>query len=192
MSRRHPDPRGGATGGFGSGEHPDDHTLQLAAEGLAEPGVMERVQAHATDCARCAGVLASYGELLSQLNAVPVAEAPAALAEAVLSAYERGKAPVASLWSDRKLLVAAALINVLLVAMMLTRIGVHGPVDWVGDSAIALKNTLLTALDLIPAIEAVWTVMAHGGIALVAALAIALLGTVAALRRTLRLAEDTP
>ena len=182
----------GGAASFGPDGHPDDRTLQLAAEGLLQPDALADVEAHASGCARCAAELASYGELLSRLNAVPVAEAPAALAEAVLAAYERSSAPVAALWSDRKLLVATALTNVLLVAMVVTRIGVHGPVDWVGDTAITLKNTLLTLLDLIPAMEAGWTVMAHGGIALVAALAIALLGTVAALRHTLRLAEDTP
>jgi len=191
VSRIPPTGVGGA-GSFGPDGHPDDRTLQLAAEGLLEADALARVDDHAAGCARCAEALASYGNLLTQLNAVPVAEAPAALAEAVLAAYERGTAPVSALWSDRKLLVAAALTNVLLVALVVTRIGVHGPVDWVGDTAIALKNTLLTVLGLLPAIEAVWTVMAHGGIALVAALAIALLGTVAALRHTLRLAEDTP
>ncbi len=172
--------------------HPDDATLQLAAERALEPGRQARIDAHLASCPRCTAEVEAYGALMLQLNAVPVAEAPAALAGAVLDAYERTAAPVTALWSDRKLLIAAALTNLLLVVAVVGTVGAHGPVDLLSDWAISFKNLLLTALALAPAAEAVWTAMAHGGILVIAALALALMGTVAALRHTLRLAEDSP
>ncbi len=188
---RHGEP-GPVSGAFDSEGHPDDATLQLAADGQLEPAAQLRVDTHAAACPRCAAELAAYGELMTQLNAVPVAEAPASVAEAVLAAYQRGAAPVASLWSDRKLLIAVALTNALLVVAILATIGVRGPVDLLSEWAITGKDLLMTLLAVLPAAEAIWTAMAHGGILLVAALALALMGTVAALRHTLRLAEDTP
>ena len=174
------------------GWHPGDDVLQLAAEGLLDGARQRAMDEHIASCPRCTAEVASYRSLMGQLNAVPVAVAPAALAEAVLAAYERTTEPVAALWSDRKLLIAAALTNVLLVGAVIATVGVSGPVDLLSDWAITFKNLLLTVLDLLPAVEAIWTAMAHGGILVVAALALALMGTVAALRRTLDIAEESP
>ena len=192
MSRPHDPSQPGADPHGGAEDHPDDTTLQLAAEGVLGVERAASVDSHLATCQRCAAEVESYGALMLQLNAVPVADAPAALAEAVLGAYQRGTAPVTALWSDRKLLIAAVLTNLLLVGAVVGTIGVRGPVDLLSDWAITFKNLLLTTLALAPAAEAIWTAMAHGGILVVAALALALMGTVAALRHTLRLAEDSP
>ncbi len=170
--------------------HPDDGLLQLAAEGLLADDERPAVEAHLADCHRCRRAVEGYRELMGQLNAVPVVQAPAALAEAVLLAYERSTGPVASLWSDGRLLVAFAAANALLLASLAGAVGLQGPLNLLTGWALGLKEMLLVAIRLAPAVEAIWIAMAHGGIAVVVAIALLLLANVAVLRRTLRLSEE--
>jgi len=172
-------------------DHPDDAQLQLVAEGLVEGEELARIERHLEDCPTCRAAVAGYGSLFEQLNAVPVVEAPAAVADSVLAAYHRTREPIHALWSDRKLLVAFGLANVVLFLTVTTSIVVHGPVDLIGEWAVGLKDLLLSALELSVIVEALWTGIAHGGILAVAALALLLVTTVAALRQTLGLSEET-
>lgn len=171
--------------------HLDDKQLQMAAEGHPDKPLLARVQEHLEGCERCRQAVVSYQALFSQLNAVPLVEAPAALADAVIAAYERSAEPIANLWSDRKLLLAFALANVVLGLTILWTIGVQGPVTLLTGWAVGLKELVITTIYMIPAIEAVWTAMAHGGIVFVLALAALLVAVVAALRQTMKFTEET-
>ena len=172
-------------------DHPDDAQLQRVAEGLVEGDELARIERHLQGCPTCSAAVDGYGALFAQLNAVPVVEAPAVVAESVIAAYRRTREPIHALWSDRKLLVAFALTNVVLLLTMATTIGIHGPVALLGEWAVGLKDLLLSALELTVIVEALWTGIAHGGILAVAALALLLVTTVAALRQTLGLSEET-
>lgn len=171
--------------------HLDDTQLQLAAEGLLEESDRGWVEEHLAACDHCRGVVEGYQELLSQLNAVPVAEAPTVMVESVLTAYRRTSEPIHAFWSDRKLLIAAALSNAVLLGVVLVTVGIHGPLNLLGEWAIGIKDMLLSALTLVPVAKAIWTGMAHGGIVVFVVLALALVTVVAALRQTLGLSEET-
>ncbi len=170
--------------------HLDDTLLQLAAEGLLDDAQRPEVEAHLAGCGRCAATVEGYRDLLTQLNAVPVIEAPTALADAVLEAYQRTSQPMAALWSDRKLFIAFALSNVLLAVLATTAIGLQGPLNLITELSVGLKDMVLSAVRLLPVAEAIWTGMAHGGLVVVVALALMLVTTVAALRRTVNLPEE--
>ena len=182
--RRHP-------AGQAHGDHPDDALLQLAAEGLLDEDEQHRMERHIATCPACAATVQGYTELFGQLNAVPLVEAPVAVAETVMAAYRRRSDPIAAFWSDRKLLIAFALFIGVLLTIGITAIGIQGPLTLMKQWAIGLKDLLLSALQLVPVAEAIWTGMAHGGLLAVAALALLLITTVAALRQTLRLSEET-
>lgn len=177
--------------GTPSADHPDDAQLQLVAEGLVEGDELAHIERHLQGCPTCSAAVDGYGALFAQLNAVPMVEAPAAVAESVIAAYHRTREPIHALWSDRKLLVAFALTNVALLLATAATIGIHGPIDLLGEWAVGLKELLLSALELTVVVEALWTGIAHGGILAIAALALALVTTVAALRQTLGLSEET-
>jgi len=171
--------------------HLDDKQLQMAAEGLLDKPLLEQAREHLQGCERCRQAVANYQALFSQLNAVPLVEAPSALADAVIAAYERSTEPIANLWSDRKLLLAFALANVVLVLTILWTIGVQGPVNLLTSWAVGLKELVIAAIYMLPAVEAVWTAMSHGGIIFVLALAALLVAIVAALRQTMKFTEET-
>jgi len=171
--------------------HPDDAQLQLAAEGMLEGEELAGIERHVDGCEACSAAVAGYRSLFEQLNAVPVVEAPAAVAESVIAAYRRTREPVHALWSDRKLLIAFALANAVLLLTMATAIGIQGPVDLLAEWAVASKDLLLSAMELTVIAEALWTGIAHGGILAVAALALLLVTTVAALRQTVGVPEET-
>jgi anti-sigma factor RsiW len=170
--------------------HPDDTRLQLAAEGLLDDDDAGQIEEHLEGCGRCREVVESYLDLLTQLNAVPVAEAPAALADAVLEAYHRTSQPMAALWSDRKLFIAFALCNVLLTVIATTAIGLQGPLNLITELALGIKDLVVSAVRLLPVAEAIWTGMAHGGLVVVVGIALMLVTTVAALRRTVNIPEE--
>lgn len=171
--------------------HLDDTQLQLAAEGLLEEADRGWVEDHLATCDHCSEAVEGYTALLSQLNAVPVADAPAVMVESVLTAYRRTSEPIHALWSDRKLLIAAALSNAVLLGVVLLAVGIEGPLNLLGDWAIGIKDMLLSALTLVPVVKAIWTGMAHGGIVVFVVLALALVTVVAALRQTLGMPEET-
>jgi hypothetical protein len=170
--------------------HLDDRLLQLAAEETLGDHERLEVQRHLTDCGLCRAAVESYREIIGQLNAVPVAHAPAAMVDAVMEAYHRSTQPVAALWTDRRLLVAFTAANAVLLLSVVGAIGLHGPLDLLTTWALGLKELLLTGISLVPAVEAIWTAMAHGGIAVVMAIALLLLANVAVLRQTLKLSEE--
>lgn len=171
--------------------HLDDTLLQLAAEGVLEEADQGWVEDHLARCGHCCAAVEGYRELMLQLNAVPVAEAPAVMVESVLTAYRRTSEPIHALWSDRKLLIAAALSNAVLLGVVLVTVGIEGPLNLLGDWAIGIKDMLLSALTLVPVVKAIWTGMAHGGIVVFVVLALALVTVVAALRQTLGMSEET-
>jgi anti-sigma factor RsiW len=171
--------------------HLDDTQYQLAAEGSLDEAERGWVEDHLATCDHCRRAVEGYQDLLSQLNAVPVAEAPSVMAESVMMAYRRTSEPIHALWSDRKLLIAAALSNAVLLGVVLVTVGVQGPLNLFGDWAIGIKDMLLSALTLVPVVKAIWTGMAHGGIAVFVVLAVALVTVVAALRQTLGMSEET-
>lgn len=173
--------------------HLEDATLQQLAEApLQDAGAQAAAERHLAECPRCAAALEGYRALFSDLNQVPVVEAPAAMAEAVLSAYERAAQPIPALWSDRKLLIAFALFNLMLLAVIGGVIGLSGPLDLISSWALGLGDVAVSVTQLLPAVKAIWTAMAHGGMVLVLALALMLVATVAALRRTVMTVEETP
>ena len=171
--------------------HLDDIQLQLAAEGLTEEPERGWVEEHLVRCGHCSGAVETYRELMAQLTAVPVMEAPTAMVESVLTAYKRTSEPIYALWSDRKLLFAVAASNAVLLGVVLLTVGVQGPLNLLGDWAIGIKDMFLSALTLVPVVKAIWTGMAHGGILVFVLIALALVTVVAALRQTLGLSEET-
>ena len=173
--------------------HLDDRTLQQLAEGLlGDDAALAEAERHVAECPACAAAADGYRALISDLNQIPGVEAPVAMADAVLSAYERVTEPVPALWSDRKLLVAFAMFNALLLLIIGGVIGLSGPVELLSAWALGFKDLAISAVQLFPAAEAIWTAMSHGGMVLVLALALMLVGTVAALRHTVMIVEETP
>jgi len=170
--------------------HLDDIQLQLAAEGLTDEADRAWVDEHLASCGHCCDAVEGYRELMTQLNAVPVMEAPTAMVDSVLTAYKRTSEPIHALWSDRKLLIAVAASNAVLLGLVLATVGIQGPLNLLGDWAIGIKDLLLSALALVPVVKAIWTGMAHGGIVLFVGIALALVTVVAALRQTLGLSEE--